>query len=85
MQIMIDIKKGKLIITIKRESPEKFLVQLNLSLLSSVQRMANSESIFNDPDTISDMDVFIDLQKELSLSLEQLEKVFPKDKIKLSE
>ena len=85
MQIMIDIKKGKLIITIKRESPEKFLVLLNQSLLCSVQRMANSEAVFNDPDTISDMDIFIELQRELSLSLEQLEKGFPKDKIKLSE
>ena len=85
MQIMIDIKKGKLIITIKRESPEKFLVQLNQSLLSSVQRMANSEAVFNDPATITDMDIFIEIQRELSLSLEQLEKVFPKDKIKLSE
>ena len=85
MQIMIDIKKGKLIITIKRESPEKFLVQLNQSLLSSVQRMANSEAVFNYPATITDMDIFIEIQRELSLSLEQLEKVFPKDKIKLSE
>jgi hypothetical protein len=45
---MIDIKKGKLIITIKTKTPEKYLTQLNQSLLSAVQRMTKGEDIFYD-------------------------------------
>ena len=79
---MIDIKKGRLLITIKKESPEKFLVLLNQCLLSSIQRMINSEAIFNDPETITDLDTFIELQRELSLSLGQLDKIFPQEEKK---
>lgn len=75
---MIDVKKGRLLITIKKESPEKFLVLLYQCLLRSKQRTINSDAIFNAPETITDLDTFIELQRELSLSLGQLDRIFPR-------
>jgi len=63
---MITIKKGKLVIKIRTKEPAKYLTSLNETLHRTNRRMLNSEDLFNDPDTVTDIDNLMLLKEELS-------------------
>jgi len=65
---MITIKKHSLIITIHSKEPVKHISSLNRALLNANRRMLNSEDLYNDPDTITDIDTLMLLKEELSFS-----------------
>jgi len=68
---MITIKKHSLIIKIRTKEPAKHIASLNQTLLRTNRRMLNSEDLFNDPDTITDIETLMLLKEELSFAEEQ--------------
>ena len=64
---MITIKKHSLVITIRTHDSVKYLATLNETLLRTNRRMLNSEDLFNDPDTITDIETLMLLKEELSV------------------
>jgi hypothetical protein len=63
---MIIIKKYSLIIEIQAKEPKKYLKSLNQTILRTNRRMLNSDDLFNDPDTVTDIDKLMLLKEELS-------------------
>ena len=63
---MIIIKKHSLIITIHAKEPDKYLASLNETLLRTNRRMLNGDDLFNDPDTVTDIDNLMLLKEEFS-------------------
>ena len=68
---MITIKKHFFIIKIHTKEPAKHITSLNRALLNANRRMLNSEDLFNDPDTITDIETLMLLKEELSFAEEQ--------------
>ena len=64
---MITIKKDRLIIEIQTKEPKKYLRSINQTLQRTNRRMLNSDDLFNDPDTVTDIDNLMLLKEELSL------------------
>jgi len=62
---MITIKKHSIIIKIHTKEPAKYLTSLNNTLLRTNRRMLNSDDLFNDPDTVTDIDTLMLLKEEL--------------------
>ena len=62
---MVTIKKHSITITIRTHDPAKYLASLNETLLRTNRRMLNSEDLFNDPDTVTDIDNLMLLKEEL--------------------
>ena len=65
---MVTIKKHSLIIKIRTKEPAKHIASLNRAILNANRRMLNSEDLFNDPDTITDIETLMLLKEELSFS-----------------
>jgi len=70
---MITIKNHSFIIKIHTNEPAKHIASLNRALLNANRRMLNSEDLFNDPDTITDIETLMLLKEEL-LYAEKLSK-----------
>jgi hypothetical protein len=64
---MITVKKHSIIITIHAKEPVVYLSALNRTLLNTNRRMLNSDDLFNDPDTVTDIDNLMLLKEELSV------------------
>ena len=64
---MITIKKDRLIIEIQTKEPKKYLRSINQTLQRTNRRMLNSDDLFNDPDTVTDIDNLMLLKEELSI------------------
>ena len=64
---MVTIKKHSIVITIRAKEPAKYLTALNENLLRTNRRMLNSDDLFNDPDTVTDIDNLMLLKEELSV------------------
>jgi len=64
---MVILKKHSITITIRAKEPAQYLASLNKTLLRTNRRMLNSEDLFNDPDTVTDIDNLMLLKEELSL------------------
>jgi len=64
---MVTIKKHSLIIKIRTKEPAKHIASLNRAILNANRRMLNSEDLFNDPDTITDIETLMLLKEELSV------------------
>jgi len=62
---MITIKKHSIIIKIHAKEPAKQIASLNRALLNANRGMLNSEDLFNDPDTITDIETLMLLKEEL--------------------
>jgi len=71
---MITIKKHFLIIKVHTKEPAKQIASLNQTLLRTNRRMLNSEDLFNDPDTITDIETLMLLKEELSIIEKQPKK-----------
>ena len=65
---MVTIKKHSIVITIRAKEPAKYLTALNENLLRTNRRMLNSDDLFNDPDTVTDIDNLMLLKEELVTS-----------------
>jgi len=64
---MVIIKNHSLIITIRTHDPAKYLASLDRTLLRTNRRMLNGDDLFNDPDTVTDIDNLMLLKEELSV------------------
>ena len=71
---MVILKKRSLVITIHVKEPAKQIASLNQTLLRTNRRMLNSEDLFNDPDTITDIETLMLLKEELSIIEKQPKK-----------
>ena len=64
---MITSKKHSLIIIIHAKEPAEYLTALNQTLLRTNRRMLNGDDLFNDPDTVTDIDNLMLLKEEFSI------------------
>ena len=63
---MITIKKHTLILKIHTKEPSEYQASLDRTLFRTNRRMLNGDDLFNDPDTVTDIDNLMLLKEEFS-------------------